>query len=296
MTDSSTPRIVVGVDGSDSSTRAAVWAAHQAAWYSAKLCLVHAYVVPQRGYPRFLVPVKALRRGLREQADSALRTATEAVREAAGVRTETRTVEANPVVALLRESHGALMTVVGSRGLGGFAGMLAGSVTLGLSEHSRVPVVVVRQGRAHQAGGESPVVVGVDASPNSANAVSFAFRAAAACSAPLTAVHVHEESSAADPEQGRRLLSEQMAGEQREHPDVVVEKVVMRARVVRTLLDLARDARLLVVGNRGSGGFREMLLGSTTRSLVLHADCSVAVVPVEGGTTSRRQDGSGRER
>ncbi|WP_157062839.1 universal stress protein [Actinopolyspora mortivallis] len=53
MTDSATPRIVVGVDGSDSSTPAAVWAAHQAAWYSAKLCLVRAYVVPRRGVPCF---------------------------------------------------------------------------------------------------------------------------------------------------------------------------------------------------------------------------------------------------
>ncbi|MDP9641037.1 nucleotide-binding universal stress UspA family protein [Actinopolyspora lacussalsi] len=288
MATSRNGRIVVGTDGSDSAVRAALWAADEARRRSAVLRLVHGYAMPERGYPRFLVPLRALRNGLRAQARTALHTTSEAVRAAVpGIGVETRVIEAPPAVALLRESHGALLTVVGSRGLGGFSGMLVGSVAMALVGHSRVPTVVVRDEHSRDPAHRSlPVVVGVDGSPAGSAAVAFAFRDASARGVALTAVHVGKDdhSSPSGTESDRALLSERTAGWQEDYPDVSLEKLLITGHVVRTLLEVASHAQLLVVGNRGTGGFHGMLLGSTSRSLVVHAPCPLAVVGAEDAT------------
>ena len=76
----------------------------------------------------------------------------------------------------------------------------------------------------------------------------------------------------------RRLLAERLAGWQQEFPDVKVTRVVTRDRPVRSLLEAAHTAQLLVVGSRGRGGFSGMLLGSTSHALLHHSPCPVAVV------------------
>ncbi|WP_092627207.1 universal stress protein [Actinopolyspora mzabensis] len=288
MATSHNGRIVVGTDGSDSAVRAALWAADEARRRSAVLRLVHGYAMPAKGYPRFLVPMRALRNGLRAQARTALHTTSETVRAAVpAIEIETRIVEAPPAVALLRESHGSLLTVVGSRGLGGFSGMLVGSVAMALVGHSSVPTVVVRDEDSRDPAHRSlPVVVGVDGSPASSAAVAFAFQEAAARGVALTAVHVGkgDHASPSETESDRALLSERTAGWQEDCPDVPLEQLVVTGHVVRTLLEVASRAQLLVVGNRGTGGFHGMLLGSTSRSLVVHAPCPLAVVGAEDVT------------
>ncbi|WP_092599617.1 universal stress protein [Actinopolyspora xinjiangensis] len=285
MATSHSGRIVVGTDGSDSALRAALWAAETARCHGAVLRLVHGYAMPERGYPRFLVPTRALRTGLRAQARSALHTTSEAVRGGVpGTELETRIVEAAPAVALLRESRGALMNVVGSRGLGGFSGLLIGSVAMALVAHSRVPTVVVRDELPDSSARHSlPVLVAVDGSPASSRAVAFAFREAATRGVSLTAVHVAQghRSSESVLDSERALLSERLAGWSEHHPDVPVERLVLPGHVVRTLLEVAAEGQLLVVGSRGTEGFPGMLLGSTSRSLVVHAPRSLAVVRPE---------------
>lgn len=73
-----------------------------------------------------------------------------------------------------------------------------------------------------------------------------------------------------------------MAVWQEKYPDVPVETVVTRGRPVRTLLERGEHAQLIVVGSRGRGGFKGMLLGSTSQALVTHAPCPVAVVRGDG--------------
>jgi nucleotide-binding universal stress UspA family protein len=84
-------------------------------------------------------------------------------------------------------------------------------------------------------------------------------------------------------EDERRLLAERLAGWQHEFPDVKVAQLVTKDRPVRSLLDAAQTAQLLVVGSRGRGGFTGMLLGSTSQALLHHCPCPVAVVRDQNG-------------
>ncbi|HEX6344447.1 universal stress protein [Umezawaea sp.] len=281
--------IVVGVDGSSSALDAVAWAAQESARHGVRLRLVHALFVPVRGYPELLVTEYEVRRAVEEQADAWLAAAEEAARTAAPtVDVEAVTPFGSVVPVLVGESRRARMIVLGSQGLGGFTGLLVGSTAVGLSAHGECPVVVVR-GTPPEGG---PVVVGVDGSPASEAAIEFAFDAASTRGASLTAVMTWTDFLVGSPydearqaidweevEQAeRRLLAQRMAGWQEKYPDVHVDRLVVRDRPVRALLRLARDARLLVVGSRGHGGFAGMLLGSTSQALVYHAPCPLAVV------------------
>jgi nucleotide-binding universal stress UspA family protein len=181
--------------------------------------------------------------------------------------------------------------VVGSRGLGGYAGLVVGSIAVAVATHGHCPVVVVRgadpQSEPRQ---EGPVVVGVDGSATSRTAARFAFQAAALRNAPLVAVHAWSDLPVTTvwelttdwrtvQAQESAALDQWLADGRALCPDVHVEHVVVRDGPARLLLEHARDAQLVVVGSRGRGGFRGLLLGSTSQALIHHATCPVAVVP-----------------
>jgi nucleotide-binding universal stress UspA family protein len=283
------PPVIVGVDGSPSALDAVAWAADECARHHLPLRLVHTYYLPATGYPNMIVNASDVLAALDAQGRLWLDEAEAAAHAVApGITVETALFSGQAIPQLVDESAGARTVVVGSRGLGGFTGLLLGSTAAALTAHSHCPVVVVRN-RATDSG---PVVVGVDGSPSSESAIAYAFEAASTRDAPLTAVlswtDVLVESafeavrfsmdwSAIEAEQ-QRLLAERMAGWQEKYPDVVVERVVVRDRPVRALVRAAQHARLLVVGSHGRGGFTGMLLGSTSQALVHHAPCPVAVV------------------
>jgi len=287
-------RIVAGVDGSTSAVNAVVWAAAEAARHRDSVRLVHAYFVPAHGYPRFAATASTLREGLRFQGEEMVREAREAVEKVVPeVDVQTELVEGDPAGVLLGESRQARMVVLGSRGLGGFTGKLLGSVAIALAAHGRCPVVVVRGKRLTDPPPvEGPVVVGVDGSDTSTAAVTFAFEQASRWGAPLIAVHTWSDLTldttvrmyplSIDPADvdadEKRALEEQLAACRERYPRVAVEPMVARGRPVRTLLEFGERARLLVVGSRGRGGFKGMLLGSTSHALVVHSPCPVAVV------------------
>ncbi|MCS7484742.1 universal stress protein [Umezawaea endophytica] len=281
--------VVVGVDGSSSALEAVAWAARECARHRIPLRLVHALLVPVRGYPELLITEYEVRQAMEDQAKTWLTAAEAVAREARpDVDVEAVTAIGAAVPVLIGESKGARMVVLGSQGLGGFTGLLIGSTAVGLSAHGHCPVVVVRGTPADDA----PVVVGVDGSPASEAAIEFAFAAASTRGVPLTAVMTWTDFLVDSPynearlaidwekvdEAEQRLLAERMAGWQEKYPDVHVDRVVLRDRPVRALLKLAESAQLLVVGSRGHGGFTGMLLGSTSQALVYHAPCPLAVV------------------
>jgi nucleotide-binding universal stress UspA family protein len=137
-------RIVVGVDGSPGSLHALSWAGREARLRNATLEVVAAWTYPTLV---LLVPVapdppavKTLRKHAREMVDRALEKVTDDV---VGVNLEPRVLEGDSSAVLLDRAKEADLLVVGSRGLGGFRGLLQGSVSQQCAQHATSPVVVV---------------------------------------------------------------------------------------------------------------------------------------------------------
>lgn len=279
--------IVVGVDGSVSALDAVRWAAREARRRGLPLRLVHGYQPPAKGDETHDPGIgdKVREQGRRRLADAWQ------VADESGVHA-TSVLESGPAVpVLVHESRAAALMVIGTRGLGGFAGLLVGATAVSLAGRAHCPLVVVRGAREP----DGPVVLGVDGQPDSDAAVGFAFAQASTQDAQLVAVHVWHDSAAdtlllghAEPpdfdpaqQQAYETLAERLACWQEKFPDVHVTREVVRDHPSRALLRYADDARLVVVGTRGRGGFRGLLLGSTSRHLLHHAACPVAVVRTE---------------
>jgi nucleotide-binding universal stress UspA family protein len=136
--------IVVGVDGSEHGEAALAFAAEEAALRGAHLLIVCAWETPMVVAPMGYYPAEAFE-GLAENAKSIAQSAVARVAELQPVVTcEGRAIEGQPAAVLLKEAEQADMIVVGSRGRGGFANLLLGSVTQQVVHHAPCPVVVVR--------------------------------------------------------------------------------------------------------------------------------------------------------
>lgn len=268
--------VIVGYDGSRHSEVAVRWAAEEARLRGVPLTVVHAWDAFAAVGP-MAIPVADLRAAAQEVAAEGAKLA----------REETGDVHAalgrgGPTSALLEAARDAELIVVGSRGHGGFAGLVLGSTGLELAEHAPCPVVVVREPRA---GG--PVVAGVDGSAASLEALGLAFSEAALRGAELVAVvawpadadlgGVPLVDADALREVARGRLAGLVAPWRERYPEVPVRTEVFTGPPREVLLGAAQDARLLVVGSRGLGGFRGLLLGSVGNALLRHAACPVAV-------------------
>jgi nucleotide-binding universal stress UspA family protein len=129
-------RIVVGVDGSESASMALDWAAAEADRTGALLDIQTAY---EPGY------VHVTKDEIQRCMDVLVKEAAARVAELTpGVTTASGTHEESPAKVLIEASDGADLLVVGSRGLGGFKGLLLGSVSQQCSHHARCPVTIVR--------------------------------------------------------------------------------------------------------------------------------------------------------
>ena len=137
--------IVVGVDGSQSARHAVRWAAEEAARCHLPLRLVHAHIWPLVVYPGLPQPPHNFDQALLDQARGWLEDATGTVRTvSADIEVHTTLHTAAPVPVLLEESRTAHLMVTGSRGLGGFTGLLLGSTSQALLHHAPCPVAVIR--------------------------------------------------------------------------------------------------------------------------------------------------------
>ncbi len=155
--------VVVGVDGSAGAVEALRFALDEARRRNAKLRVVHAWSPPAATVvaapgavtpPTLVSTLPELRRELTEEAERVVEHALRTVgaEESAGVEIETEIVEATPVEALLAASEQADLLVVGTRGRGGFASLLLGSVSHQCAHHAACPVVVVPPARRSGAG------------------------------------------------------------------------------------------------------------------------------------------------
>ena len=275
--------IVVAVDGSDESLRAAEWAAREAARHAAPLRIVSAPGLLPR-MRDYQAPVATVANALRGIAARALADAVDRVNEVtAGLIVDTDLIDGPPAVAVRDSGAGALLLVVGARGAGGFAALVLGSVSRYAASHAPCPVAVVHQetGAVHR-----EIVVGVR-DPDAADAaLEFAFEEAALRGANLTILHATSRfpfaSAAAQEEKvvaaaTGRHLEEVLDKWRHKFPGVTVAKDVARGHPAHLLASLSARADMVVIGRHdtdgtpGSSAVRHSLLG--------HARGPVVIVP-----------------
>ncbi|MFE9201531.1 universal stress protein [Micromonospora sp. NPDC007230] len=281
--------VVVGVDGSPTSLTAAEHAARAAVQRSRPLHLVHGYLHPL-GYG---VPLNPYDLGVPAPTEAAQKMLEQVAGDLTdrhpGLRVEVRQVAGGPGATLVEESRRADLVVVGSRGMGGFAGLLLGSVSGQVAQHGHCPVLVVRPAE-QPIPVDGPVLVGVDGSESGGLAVGLAADEADRRDSDLVLVHVRPperagpvpeqaaESAAAGQAESAELLAGAAAQVRADHPVLaVVERPVRAASPEQALIEASGEAALVVVGSRGRGGFAGLLLGSVSQALVQHAHCPVLV-------------------
>jgi nucleotide-binding universal stress UspA family protein len=151
-----------------------------------------------------------------------------------------------------------------------------------VATHANGPVIVTRRDDAEPQPAEAsgPVLVGVDGSASSAQAIGFACDEAASRGASLVAVHAFDPPRNTR-DQADEVLGGALADRLDESAAVRVERLVIEApNPAEALLDVSRErgACLMVVGSRGRGGFTGLMLGSISRALLSHSDRPVAIV------------------
>jgi nucleotide-binding universal stress UspA family protein len=284
--------VVIGVDGSTGSQNAIRWGLDLAERHGCGVRLLHAYdpavhdVRIGGGYRADVLT--DINDAARDQLEAARLLAHEAHPR---LVISTRLVDDSAAAALTDESHDAQAVVMGSHGMSAFSTLVAGSTTMNVATHARCPVVAVPSAAATAFGGRG-VVVGVDGSELSDTAIGFAFREAAETDAPLTALLAWMDplapsvAAAAFPTHEDATRRLRQAHDQllawvepwsHKYPDVVLHRRVAHEHPVRALAAASDGAQLLVVGCRGRGAARSMLLGSVSHGVLHLATSPVAV-------------------
>ncbi|QNP68308.1 universal stress protein [Streptomyces roseirectus] len=288
--------VVVGVDGSDASMAAAQWAAREALRRDQPLRLVHAWNRYTR--QRDTVLSSAAQRHL---ARRSLLRAGERVRAACpGLRIQDDLLAGPATAALVHEADRAAPLVLGSRGLGGFTGLLVGSVALGVVAKATRPVVLVRadadapdehvpetDGSPSTFTGYRDVVLALDVTDSCDEVIEFAFEAARLRGARLRAVYAWQSSGSFGLGPGDIALTEVSRAEEwlgclravltpwrDKYPDVTVLETVVEDKPAGALVRAAAAASLAVVGHRLTHR-----TGPVTHAAIQRAGCPVAVVP-----------------
>ncbi|WP_066588423.1 universal stress protein [Cellulomonas timonensis] len=288
--DDATGPVVIAVDGSPHSARTLAWGADEAALRGAAALVVCAYQEPQEltgwGWYPYVPDGVSFDAEARESLAGAVRVARE---RRPGLDVEGRLLHGPTVPTLLGVSAEAQLLVVG----GGERGprLPLGSVVSHVTAHAECPVAVVRGAAPDDASG--PVVVGVDGSRASLAAASTASREAAPRGVPLVVVHARppiaepygrgvrpppvtgDEAVPDDP--AHRRVSQVADDLRAAQPALRVEVVLLDDAPAHALLSAAPEAQLVVVGSRGLGSFRGMLLGSVSNEVVRRAATTVLV-------------------
>lgn len=277
--------VVIALDGSPHSARTLDWGIREAGLRGAAVVLARAYQEP-REYDQWtwfpLVPDLHFDTEAKQYLADALESVSA---QRPDVHVSTRLLHGPSVPQLRALSDDAQLLVVGARGRGGRRGI--GRVAAHLAAHARCPVVVVREDVV-----VSLVVVGVDGSPSSLDAADAAAREAAMHAVPLVVVHArptvatpygHDGAAlppitTADDDPTHRAAERAVARLREAQPTVDVRLELVDDDPAHALVSLAGERTLLVVGSRGLGAFRGMLLGSVSSEVVRDARTDVLVV------------------
>jgi nucleotide-binding universal stress UspA family protein len=288
-------KIVVGVDGSQHGARALRWAVGYAATIGGRVIAVQAWSISAFAYGGLGFGAIDLREYEHAARESLQRTvADQAGGVPDGVEIEQRVLEGGTAAVLLdlARDESADLLVVGSRGHGGFAGLLLGSVSATLAHHTPCPLAIVPAAWREEPGARretGAVVVGVDGSRGAAEALHWVLSRAERLDRRVIAVSAWEPPL--DPfgvvklivdlgEFATRELAESVAAET-DSAGVDVQQLTMEGTAASVLLYVAEQehADMVVVGTRGRGGFAGLLLGSTSSTLAHHAPSPLVIVP-----------------
>lgn len=289
--------VVVGVGSSALSTAALRWAVGEANMRNVPLTVCHVgrLLRDQELGPDAASPAETAGPDI---VSEAARLAREI---APGLTVHSCRREGWPADVLLQIAEESELLVLGVRGAGAWEGLGLGSVSSRVAAHARKPVVFAHgDGSWH---GEK-VVVGVDDSAAAEAAAGFAFQEAALRQVPLTAVlswwitplPVRSGYLSLASAEGNRGRGDHLTyGEEMRHlaedrleqvltpwrskfPAVDVTSALRTDAPPRALHEAAGSAGLLVVGSRGLGPIRRLLLGSVGQAVLHHPPCSVAIV------------------
>jgi nucleotide-binding universal stress UspA family protein len=270
--------IVAATDGSEDSLRAVEWAAGEALLHAVPLRIVSAVsllpwmtgpqVPPDRDYVADLI---------RSERDRALGiAASRAAATAPGLVIVTDPLPGSPAQAVTESGSGALMLVVGSRGVGAFTAMMLGSVSRYVTAHATCPVVAVRDQPPATHG---LIGIGVSDPDGCADSLAFAFEEARLRKASLTAIYAWPlPGRQAGQAEAARQLSGLLDHWQEEYPGVPVSQEVVPGHPGRALVGLSARADLTVMGRR-AGHPRPQGPGTVRHAVLEHALGPVAIVP-----------------
>lgn len=284
--------VVVGIDDSKGGRRALDTAVSEALLSHRPLHVVHTWASYPAGYTAGAYPhaTTELADSIREYAASVLAAAVAGVREEHPTLQVTDELAAGDARQVLEDlSRDAAVLVVGSRGHGALKRMLLGSTSAWLARHAHSPLLVVRPSLD---GEKRRVAVGTDGGHASTEALAYAYEAASRRGVPLTVAYCYDpipwhinvnddtvDLAPGEPEEVRRTLAEAVAGLAEKYPDVDVTLDGVPKSAADHLVELSDHVGLIVVGSHRRSTLGRLGHLSTSRVVVEHARCTVAVVP-----------------
>ncbi|MGW1246197.1 universal stress protein [Streptomyces sp. NPDC002535] len=283
-----TAQVTVGLDGSEESLAAVDWAARAAVLREEPLRLVHVEEWPNTTE----VPLPYART-LAERAENLLRDEADRVRkDCPGLEVLTERARGRAAEELTAAANEAELTVLGSRGFGGFRGFFVGSVSLAVVGMARRPVVLVRAEGAPEAP-EGGIVVGVDIHHPCEALLAFSFDEAARRGLPLRFLHnwtlpaSYGYAAVLDPgigeELGGRLLGgldDLLEPWRKRYAGVDVAAKAVVGSPAYQLTEASRTAQLVIVGRRNRKVPLGAHLGHVAHAVIHHSPAPVAVVPL----------------
>lgn len=288
--------VVAGYDASPESEAAIRWAAHEAHRRGRDLLVVFAYDLDLWTAPHLVRIWTA--QDAQALAEKRVHAGVALARQTvAGLAVRPLTSRSAPAPALVGLSRAADLVVLGDGRHGRVSGAVVGSVAFAVTAGAECPVVLVPAGVRDRVDRSAPVVVGLDGSADSTRALSAATDLAVRDGAPLHLVSawdtpaadhwsraylVDEAGRQASVHAARRSADAAVAAARAQltvaHPSLAVRERVERGRPVDVLTEASRGAAVVVVGARGRGDLRSLLLGSVSRGVLEASHCPVYVV------------------
>ena len=296
-------KILICSDGSEGALTAARMGARIAQKFHSEALLLHTYDLAVAAYPTFVAGVWELAlspEGMDSyaaEARLALETHTGKIFQEAGVKYEALIERGHPVEIITRLAAERKMDliVIGSRGLNGLESFLIGSISEGVLHHAHCPVLIVRGAHApQQAPPLQNILLASDGSEGAGQAASAALEIAQKFKASLSVLNAQDASLfdfglspylPVDSETPTACAEKLLAKITKEVTEQAIEAGVPRSFHQETgnpaeiIVGFANrtEADLIVIGSRGLGTFKSLMLGSVSNRVARHSHRSVLV-------------------